>query len=42
MRYSYETLKDFGTRVMVSAGLEEDEAALFMENLLYGFGKSSR
>ena len=35
MRYSYETLKDFGVRVMVSAGLEPEEAALFMENLLY-------
>lgn len=35
MRYSYDKLKDFGTKVMVSAGLEPEEAALFMENLLY-------
>lgn len=35
MRYPYDTLKDFGTNVMVSAGLEQEEAALFMDNLLY-------
>lgn len=35
MRYDYEALKRFGTQVMVKAGLEEPEAALFMENLLY-------
>lgn len=35
MRYHYQKLKDFGTKVMISAGLEEEEATLFMENLLY-------
>lgn len=35
MRYDYEKLKSFGSQVMVKAGLEKDEADLFMENLLY-------
>lgn len=35
MRYDYEKLKKFGTAVMVKAGLEENEATIFMENLLY-------
>jgi len=35
MRYDYQTLKDFGTKVMISAGLDPEESALFMENLLY-------
>lgn len=35
MRYDYQKLHTFGTRVMVAAGLEQDEAELFMENLLY-------
>jgi len=35
MRYEYQKLKEFGTRVMVSAGLEEEEASIFMENLLF-------
>ena len=35
MRYDYQKLKDFGTKVMISAGLEKEEAVLFMENLLY-------
>ena len=35
MRYNYEKLKIFGTQVMIQAGLEPDEAALFTENLLY-------
>ena len=35
MRYDYQKLKDFGTKVMIRAGLEAEEAALFMENLLY-------
>lgn len=35
MRYPYETLKTFGIQVMVRAGLEPDEAEIFMENLLY-------
>lgn len=35
MRYPYEVLKEFGTQVMVKAGLEKDEAELFLENLLY-------
>lgn len=35
MRYDYQKLKTFGTKVMVAAGLEQDEAALFMENLLF-------
>lgn len=39
MRYDYNTLKDFGTQVMVKAGLEQDEAELFMESLLYADGR---
>ena len=35
MRYDYNKLKDFGTKVMVAAGLGEDEAEIFMDNLLY-------
>ncbi len=35
MRYEYQKLKCFGTEVMVKAGLETDEAELFIENLLY-------
>lgn len=35
MRYDYEKLKAFGAKVMVKAGLQEGEADLFMENLLY-------
>ena len=35
MRYNYQTLKSFGSKVMVKAGLEKEEADLFMENLLY-------
>ena len=35
MRYSYDDLKGFGTRVMVRAGLEEEEADIFMESLLF-------
>jgi len=35
MRYDYEKLKRFGAAVMVKAGLGEDEAEVFMENLLF-------
>ena len=35
MRYDYNKLKTFGAHVMVKAGLEQEEAELFMENLLY-------
>lgn len=35
MRYPYATLKTFGVQVMVKAGLEPEEAEIFMENLLY-------
>ncbi|MDO4260582.1 MAG: Ldh family oxidoreductase [Eubacteriales bacterium] len=35
MRYSYQRLKEFGEKVMKGAGLQEEEARLFMENLLY-------
>lgn len=35
MRYDYEKLKHFGSQVMVKAGLEPEEADLFMENLLF-------
>lgn len=35
MRYDYNKLKDFGTKVMVAAGLGRDEAEIFMDNLLY-------
>ena len=35
MRYNYQALKEFGRQVMVNAGLEQDEADLFMENLLF-------
>lgn len=35
MRYSYDELKNFGTAVMENAGLEHEEAILFIENLLY-------
>lgn len=35
MRYSYEALNAFGIQVMVNAGLNEDEATLFIENLLF-------
>jgi len=35
MRYDYNVLKSFGAQVMVKAGLEAEEADLFMDNLLY-------
>lgn len=35
MRYDYNKLKSFGSQVMVKAGLEQAEADLFMDNLLY-------
>ena len=35
MRYNSQVLQDFGTKVMISAGLEKAEAALFTENLLF-------
>lgn len=35
MRYEYQTLKEFGKQVMIRAGLEQDEADVFMENLLF-------
>ena len=34
-RYEYDTLKDFGKKVMMSAGLEEEESGIFMDNLLF-------
>ena len=35
VRYNYQIMKEFGTKVMISAGLGKDEATLFMENLLF-------
>ncbi len=35
MRYNYATLKDFGTKVLIAAGLTEEEAAITAENLLF-------
>ncbi len=35
MRYDYEKLKDFGTKVMMAAGLSKDEAQITIENLLF-------
>jgi LDH2 family malate/lactate/ureidoglycolate dehydrogenase len=35
MRYDYKTIKNFGAKVMISAGLEKEEAELFIEGLLY-------
>ena len=35
MRYEYQKLKDFGTQVLIRAGLEPDEAELCAENLLF-------
>lgn len=35
MRYNSDKLKKFGAAVMVAAGLGEDEADLFVDNLLY-------
>ena len=35
MRYDYEKLKLFGTKVMNKAGLPMDEAELMTENLLF-------
>ena len=35
MRYDYRLLKEFGTRVMVKAGLTEEEASILIESLLY-------
>ena len=39
MRYSYDVLKRFGSQVMVRAGLEREEADIFMDSLLYADGR---
>lgn len=35
MRYDYQKLKDFGTQVMVNAGLLPDEADILVESMLF-------